>query len=119
MVKKIRKAVLDLNYQPNLIAKSLKSGKTNAIGLMVADISNPFFSSVARIIENESGKQGYVVIFGSSDESAENSQSLIDVFLNRKVDAFIIATVENPERQIFAVQKKYSGCVGRSLFPSG
>ena len=58
MAKKIRKAVPDLNYQRNLIAKSLKSGKTNAIGLMVADISNPFFASVAGIIENESGKQG-------------------------------------------------------------
>src|SRR5579859_5365370 len=89
MAKKIRQAAIDLNYQPNYIAKSLQSGKTNTIGLIVADISNPFFSSIARIIEDEAMKQGYVVIFGSSDENAERSMRLIDVFVNRGVDAFI------------------------------
>ena len=105
MVKKIRRAVIELNYQPNLIAKSLKSGKTKTIGLIVADISNPFFSAIARIIEDEARKSGYVVIFGSSDESAEKSQELINVFLNRQVDAFIIAAAEHTEDQILELQR--------------
>lgn len=105
MVKKIREAVVKLNYQPNQIAKSLKSGKTNTIGLIVADISNPFFSNIARIIEDEARKKGYVVIIGSSDESAEKSQDLLNVFQNRQVDAFIIAPAENTEKQISTLQK--------------
>jgi len=105
MAKKIRSAVVKLNYQPNHIAKSLKSGKTNTIGLIVADISNPFFSSIARIIEDEARKKGYVVIIGSSDENEEKSQDLLNVFQNRQVDAFIIAPVENTEKQIMALQK--------------
>ena len=105
MVKKIREAVIKLNYQPNQIAKSLKSGKSKTIGLIVADISNPFFSSIARIIEDEARKHGYAVIFGSSDESAEKSQNLLNVFLNRQVDAFIIAPVENTEIQVKVLQK--------------
>src|SRR3954462_15465527 len=106
MSNKIRKAAAELNYQPNGIAKSLKIGKTNTISLIVADISNPFFSNIARIIEDEAKKHGYVVIFGSSDESAENQQTLIDVMLNRLVDAFIIAPSAGTEQQIRDLQRR-------------
>lgn len=105
MAKKIRKAAIKLKYQPNLIAKSLKSGKTNTIGLIVADISNPFFSNIARIIEDEAKSQGYTVIFGSSDESAQKSKDLIDALLNRQVDGLIIAPAANTQGQIRALQK--------------
>jgi LacI family transcriptional regulator len=104
MAERIRKAALELNYQPNFIARSLKSGKTNTIGLIVADISNPFFSNIARIIEDEAKKHGYIVIFGSSDESFEKSADLIDVFLNRQVDAFIIAPAAKTEQQIMRLK---------------
>jgi len=100
VASRIRKAADELNYKPNLIAKSLKSGRTNTIGLIVADISNPFFSNIARIIEDEAKRHGYIVIFGSSDESAQKSDDLIEVFLNRQVDAFIIAPAANTEKQI-------------------
>lgn len=102
---KIRKVAADLNYKPNFIAKSLKSGITKTIGLIVADISNPFFSNIARIIEDEAKQHGYIVIFGSSDESTENLRDLIDVFINRQVDAFIIAPTANAEKQIELLQK--------------
>ena len=105
VAEKIRKVAAELDYKPNFIAKSLKSGRTKTIGLIVADISNPFFSNIARIIEDEAKKHGYVVIFGSSDESVEKSQDLIDVFVNRQVDAFIIAPTANAENQIEFLQK--------------
>jgi LacI family transcriptional regulator len=100
IAKKIREAAAKLNYKPNLIAKGLKMGKTKTIGLIVADISNPFFSTIARIIEDEAKKHGYVVIFGSSDERADNQLDLIDVFLTRVVDAFIIAAAAGTEEQV-------------------
>lgn len=97
---KIRAVAKNLNYQPNQIAKSLKTQKTNTLGLIVADIANPFSSQLARIIEDEAKKQGYTVIFGSSDENLEKLENLINVFLNRQVDGFIIAAVENSEHLI-------------------
>ncbi|MBK7097783.1 MAG: LacI family DNA-binding transcriptional regulator [Sphingobacteriales bacterium] len=66
--KKVRKTAKRLNYQPNQVAKTLKSGRSLAIGLIVADISNPFFGHLARTIEDRSEKAGYTVIFASSDE---------------------------------------------------
>ena len=105
LAARIRKAALDLNYQPNLIARSLQSGRSWPIGLIVADISNPFFSSIARIVEDEASMHNYTVLFGSSDENAEKSQTLINTLIKRQVDALIIAPAEKTEDQIKALRK--------------
>lgn len=94
---KIKETAKELNYRTNQIARSLKLKKTFTIGLIVADISNPFFSSLARIIEDEADKKNYTVIFGSADENAEKSFKLINALLDRQVDGFIIAPAENGE----------------------
>ncbi|TWP24818.1 LacI family transcriptional regulator [Apibacter muscae] len=98
--ERVRQAAKELNYRPNKIAQSLKSNKTNTIALLVADISNPFASQIARIIEDETSKRGYAVLIGSSDENPEKLQQLIEVFLNRQVDGFIIIPVINSENSI-------------------
>lgn len=103
---RIREVAKRLDYQPNQIAKSLKAQKTFTIGLILADISNPFSSQIARIIEDEAKKKGYTVIFGSSDENVEKSKDLINVLLNRQVDGFIIAAVENSEAQLEILTEK-------------
>ncbi|HEX7756614.1 MAG TPA: substrate-binding domain-containing protein [Niabella sp.] len=104
--KKIKKVAAELNYQPNLIARGLKFGKTNTIGLIVADISNPFFAMLARNIELEAQKNGYTVLFGSSDEQLEKSQNLINTFLNRQVDGLIITPVAGSQQQIEELKNK-------------
>jgi LacI family transcriptional regulator len=106
IAERIRKTVVELNYLPNQVAKSLRSGRTHTIGLVVADISNPFFSALARIIEDEAAKYGYVVVFGSSDENAEKSARLIEVFTNRQMDALIIAPAANTEDQLQSLKQK-------------
>lgn len=106
IAEKVRQIAKELNYQPNQIAKSLKSGKSYTIGLIVADISNPFFANLARVIEDEAKKNNYTVIFGSSDENSDKSRDLIDVLVNRQVDGFIIAPTENSEQQIRDLEKQ-------------
>ena len=100
VAQKIRDTAKELNYRTNQIAKSLKINKTLTIGLIVADISNPFFSSLARIIEDEANKNNYTVIFGSSDENAQKSWKLINALVGRQVDGFIIAPAENTESDL-------------------
>lgn len=100
MAERIREAARELNYNPNHIARSLRKGSTKTIGLIVADIANPFFGNLARVVEDEAGRHGYTVIFGSSDEDPDKSASLIESLVNRQVDGFIIAPVENSEDQI-------------------
>ncbi|NNG08992.1 MAG: LacI family DNA-binding transcriptional regulator [Arenibacter sp.] len=92
--KRIREVAKELNYHPNWNARSLKTNKTRTIGVIVADISNPFFSNLARNIEDEAFSQDYTVIFGSSDENVEKFNKVLDFLKMRQVDGFIIAAPE-------------------------
>ena len=105
IAQKIRETAATLNYRPNQIAKSLKTNKTYTIGLVVADISNPFSSGLARFIEDEADKQGYTVIYGSSDENPQKAWKLIDTLLDRQVDGLILLSPADSENQIMQLQK--------------
>ena len=95
--EKILKIAESINYKPNKIAKSLKTNKTKLLGLIVADISNEFYSTLARKLENKALKKGYTLIIGSSDENAEKFQMLIELFSQQQVDGLIIAPVAGSE----------------------
>lgn len=103
---KIRATAKELNYHPNQIAKSLKMQRTHTLGLIVADIANPFWAQISRIIEDAAKRMGYTVIFGSSDEDPGKAQDLIYTLLNRQVDGLIVAAVEGSEAQLRAVAQK-------------
>lgn len=103
---RIKAVAKELNYRPNQIAKSLKTNRTHTLGLLLADIANPFSSQIARIIENEANKLGYTVIIGSSDEQLEKSKSLIKLFLNRQVDGLILSLPENAEEIVTDLKQR-------------
>jgi len=105
-IDKVKHAAEELNYRPNNIAKSLKTQRTHIIGLVVADIANPYFSQLARIIEDEANKLGYTLLIGSSDENAEKFEALINMFTDRQADGLIIAPVENSEKCLLKLQKQ-------------
>jgi LacI family transcriptional regulator len=107
IAQKIRDVARNLNYRTNQIARSLKTSKTYTLGLILADISNPFSGTLARIVEDEANRHGYTVIFGSSDENAQKSDKLIDTFLNRQVDGLIISPPADSEEQILLLQKQH------------
>ncbi|MEM1406650.1 MAG: LacI family DNA-binding transcriptional regulator [Bacteroidota bacterium] len=100
MAKKIRATAERLNYKPNHFARSLKNQKSRSIGLILADISNPFFANMARIIEDEASKNNYTVIIGSSDERPEKMERVLNFLSSRQVDGFIIVPTENSQDQI-------------------
>lgn len=103
MVRKIKDAAAELNYQPNIFAKSLREGKSRVIGVVLSDISNPFFSAIARCMEDEAEKYGYSVLFSSSDENRDKSETLIAHLINRGVDGLIVVPCENSESTVEAV----------------
>ena len=87
--QRILEVAQKLNYQPNNAARTLRSGKTNTIGVIVSDISNKFFADIARCIENHAYKHKYTVLFGSTDENPQKLENLVEVFRNKGIDVFI------------------------------
>lgn len=104
-VEKVLKMASDLNYRPNSAARSLRTGRTKTLGLIVADISNPFFAKLSRNIENIAHEKGYQVMFGSSDESNIKFQEIVDLFIEKNVDGLIVAPPQNSEKIIVQLVK--------------
>lgn len=90
LAKKILDYVKWINYKPNQTAQSLRTGKSKILVFMVEDISNSFFSKLARILEDISYQNGYRLIFCSNENDDDKSKELIELFNFRQVDGFII-----------------------------
>lgn len=96
----IRAIAQQMNYQPNNLARSLQSGRSETIGLLVADISNPFFGTLAFHIQQQIEKAGYAVIIMNTNESDQQMGKMINILKNRQVDGYIIVPTAHGESYI-------------------
>ncbi|KFC58839.1 LacI family transcriptional regulator [Flavobacterium gilvum] len=90
VIKKVLKIAEEMNYRPNMIASSLRTGKTRSIGLIVEDISNQFFSDFAKVIEREAIRSNYRVFYCSTSGDDARAVELVDSLLQANVDGYII-----------------------------
>lgn len=90
--KRILDIVKEMNYHPSVMASAMTGKGTKIIGLLVPDVSNPFFSAIARRIEDCAHEQGMSVIMCSTDEDAEKEKKYLELLQGKQVDGFIIAT---------------------------
>ena len=100
VIKRVEEIILAQGYQPNQIARSLRTGNSKIIALMVEDISNPFFAGIARLIEEKAYKKGYKIIYSSTENDAARTNDLIQLFRSRQVDAYIISPAQGTEKII-------------------
>jgi LacI family transcriptional regulator len=98
--EKILKTIEDTGYKQNQFARGMRTGKTNIIGLIIEDISNVFFSAVARIIEEDAYKRGYKIIYCSTDDNTEKTKELIKLFIEQNLDGYIITPPKGLEDEI-------------------
>lgn len=100
VIEKVKKIIEESGYKPNQIARSLRTGNSNIIGLIIEDISNSFFSRIARLIEDKAYKRGYKIIYSSTENSVDKAKELINMFKSRKVDAYIISPIKGIEEDV-------------------
>jgi LacI family transcriptional regulator len=101
----ILKAATKYNYYPNRIARGLRLEKTETIGLIIPDIANYFFSSVAKTIEIESRKKGYSIFLCDSLDDVSTERELLNLLAGRRVDGIIIAPVGTGSKHLTEFSK--------------
>ncbi|ANF95681.1 LacI family DNA-binding transcriptional regulator [Paenibacillus bovis] len=90
--RKVENAIQELNYTPNEVARSLYKRKSRLIGLLLPDITNPYFPQLARGVEDRMQESGFRLIFGNSDESQSKEQDYIQTFVQNNVVGVISST---------------------------
>ena len=89
--ERIEHVVAELNYVPNALASSLRSQRTQLLALLLTDITNPFWTTVARGVEDAAIAAGYAVILCNTDENPDKEARYLDLLLRRRVDGLIVA----------------------------
>lgn len=89
----IRRAAEELGYTPNKLARGLRLKKTHQIGVIVPDVSNPFFSMMVKSVAKEARKEGYRILVADSDEETIIEQESLQALLEDRVDGLLIAAV--------------------------
>jgi LacI family transcriptional regulator len=103
LAERVLKYVDEVGYKPNQLAKSLRTGKTHVIGLMVEDIANPFFATVAALIERKALAKGYRIIYCSTDNDKAKARDLLAMFQEQHVDGYILALPNGVEAEVSAL----------------
>lgn len=92
---RVRQAMKETGYRPNNLARSLRVGKTDTIGLIIPDSSNLFFAEISRNIEDIGFKNGYAVFLCNSDDQLAKQAEYLDVLISKQVDGIVFISVSN------------------------
>ncbi|MBA2316702.1 MAG: LacI family DNA-binding transcriptional regulator [Euzebyales bacterium] len=89
--ERVDAAIRQLGFRRNELARSLRHGRASAtVGLVIGDVANPFYASIARAVETRARSGGSVLITGSSDEVGSQERELVGMLLTRRVDGLLV-----------------------------
>jgi len=88
---KVKRVMDEMNYVPNAMARSLVLQQTKILSLLIADITNPFYTTLARGAEDTAMRLGYKLLFGNSDENLDKEKEYVDMILSTRVDGVLFA----------------------------
>jgi LacI family transcriptional regulator len=86
----VEAAISELGFVPNRLASGLRSKRTNTLALVLTDITNPFFTTIARGVEDIASEAGYTVIFCNTDESVAKERMYLQMLLEKRVDGVLL-----------------------------
>jgi LacI family transcriptional regulator len=102
---RVLKRMAELNYQPNMQARGLASGRSFAVGLIVPDLVHPFFGEFAKSLAGTLRASGLALVLASSEEDPEIERQEIRTLVNRGVDVLLVASCQRSEEAEFFTRK--------------
>ena len=109
--ERVQKAIDELHYVPNTLAQSLRSKQTHTIALLLSDITNPFWTTIARGVEDAAAEKGFHTILCNTDENPEKEATYLNLLLQRRVDGIVIAPTTNDKERLTALKRHQLPCV--------
>jgi LacI family transcriptional regulator len=103
--KRVEAAITELGFVPNRLASGLRSNRTNTLALVLTDITNPYFTTIARGVEDIASDTGYTVIFCNTDESISKEQRYIKMLLEKRVDGILLVPAQSTPNSVALIQE--------------
>ena len=103
---RVEAAIAELGYVPNRLASSLRSKRTRTLALVLTDITNPFFTTVARGVEDAASAAGYTVVFCNTDESEDKEKKYLQVLLQQQVDGILLVPARSTPESVALIAKQ-------------
>ncbi len=104
--ERVEKAIADLGYVPNALARSLRLKQTKTIALVLTDITNPFFTTIARGVEDAASENGFSVIFCNTDESPGEESEYLTALLQKQVDGILLVPAWSSKESVIYLQER-------------
>ncbi len=104
--ERIESAIVELGFVPNRLASGLRSKRTHTLALVLTDITNPFFTTIARGVEDTASEAGYTVIFCNTDESVAKEQMYLQMLLEKRVDGILLVPAVSGIDSVNIVKKQ-------------
>jgi LacI family transcriptional regulator len=103
---RVTRAAEQIGYVPNSLARSLRSKRTHTLALVLTDITNPFWTTVARGVEDAASEKGYNVIFCNTDESAAKQDSYLEAMIQKQVDGILLVPARCTESPVSFLRRQ-------------
>lgn len=88
--KRVMQAAQEIGYRPNALARSINTGKSQSLGVVIGDVENPYFGQVTRGISDVARNHGYDVVLANTGESLEEEENAVQMLLDKRVDGLLI-----------------------------
>ncbi len=104
--ERVEKAIAELHYIPNALGTSLRSNRTHILALILTDVTNPFWTTVARGVEDAANASGYYVVLCNTDESQGKQDQYVNVLLKKRVDGFLLVPAESTIEVLYPILRQ-------------